>query len=268
MEIRVENVCKLWGQETLEPTLAIDSATHTFGSQKFTCLLGPSGCGKSTLLQMIGGLSPLSLGRIQIRDPDTGRNVPLGQESVMVWQTFNLFPWLTVIENVAFGLKMKGISKTERAARAQQLIDFVGLSGFEKKLPSQLSGGMRQRVSLARALIKDPAVLLMDEPFGALDAQTKTVMQQEVQRLFMQTGKTIIFVTHSIEESILLADDVVVMSARPGRIMATVPVNLPRPRSLECVSTPAFGKLFDRIYGLIREEVEKTQVRERQGASP
>jgi ABC-type nitrate/sulfonate/bicarbonate transport system ATPase subunit len=215
---------------------------------------------------MIGGISPLSLGRIQIFDPDTGREVALGQESVMVWQTFNLFPWLAVIDNVAFGLKMKGVPKAERNARAQQLIDFVGLNGFEKKLPAQLSGGMRQRVSLARALIKDPAVLLMDEPFGALDAQTKTVMQQEVQRLFMQTRKTIIFVTHSIEESILLADDVVVMSARPGRIMATVPIGLPRPRTLECVSTPAFGRLFERIYSLIRDEVEKTQVRERLGS--
>jgi NitT/TauT family transport system ATP-binding protein len=264
MEISVRDVCKLWGQATAEPTLAIDSATHVFGSQKFTCLLGPSGCGKSTLLQIMGGIAPLSLGTIQITDPATGRQVALGQESVMVWQTFNLFPWLTVIENVAFGLKMDGIPKSLRLQRAQELINFVGLNGFEKKLPDQLSGGMRQRVSLARALIKDPAILLMDEPFGALDAQTKSVMQQEVQRLFLKTQKTIVFVTHSIEESIILADEVVVMSARPGHIIATVPVDLPRPRTIECVGTPSFGTLFNQIYGLIREEVEKTLVQERQ----
>lgn len=264
MEIRVQGVCKLWGQASTEPTLAIESATHTFGSQKFTCLLGPSGCGKSTLLQIMGGLSPLSLGSIQIIDPATEREVSLGQESVMVWQTFNLFPWLTVIENVAFGLKMDGVPKSERLRRAQELINFVGLTGFEKKFPKQLSGGMRQRVSLARALIKDPAILLMDEPFGALDAQTKIVMQQEVQRLFQQTQKTIVFVTHSIEESIILADEVVVMTARPGAIKAVVPVSLSRPRTIECLSTPSFGKLFDQIYGLIREEVEKTLVYERQ----
>jgi NitT/TauT family transport system ATP-binding protein len=267
MEIRAQNVCKLWGQATAEPTLAINSATHTFGSRKFTCLLGPSGCGKSTLLQIIGGIAPLSLGEVQIIDPGTGQQVALGKESVMVWQTFNLFPWLTVIDNVAFGLKMAGLQKAERMKRAQELISFVGLTGFEKKLPKELSGGMRQRVGLARALITNPAILLMDEPFGALDAQTKTVMQQEVQRLFLQTQKTIVFVTHSIEESIILADEVVVMSARPGRIKATVPIDLPRPRTLECVSTPSFGRFFEQIYELIREEVEKTLVQERRVAT-
>src|SRR5215470_6576586 len=267
MEIRAQNVCKLWGQATAEPTLAINSATHTFGSRRFTCLLGPSGCGKSTLLQIIGGIAPLSLGKVQIIDPTTGQQVALGKESVMVWQTFNLFPWLTVIDNVAFGLKMAGLQKAERMKRAQELISFVGLTGFEKKLPKELSGGMRQRVGLARALITNPAILLMDEPFGALDAQTKTVMQQEVQRLFLQTQKTIVFVTHSIEESIILADEVLVMSARPGRIKATVPIDLPRPRTLECVSTPLFGRFFEQIYELIREEVEKTLVQERRVAT-
>lgn len=264
MEIRVQDVCKLWGQETTEPTLAVDTVTHTFRSQKFTCLLGPSGCGKSTLLQVMAGLTPFSVGNVYITDPATGNEVGLGQESVMVWQTFNLFPWLTVIENVAFGLKMDGIAKSERLQRAQELLAFVGLGGFETKLPKQLSGGMRQRVSLARALIKDPAVLLMDEPFGALDAQTKIVMQQEVQRMFLETRKTIVFVTHGIEESIMLADEVVVMTARPGRIKATVDIDLPRPRTIDDISTPAFGRLFDEIYGLIREEVEKTMVRERE----
>lgn len=264
MEIRVQEVSKLWGQASAEPTLAVDNASHTFGSQKFTCLLGPSGCGKSTLLQIVGGLTPLSVGQVHITDLSTDREVELGRESVMVWQTFNLFPWLDVIENVAFGLKMEGVGKPDRLDRARKLIDFVGLNGFETKLPKQLSGGMRQRVSLARALIKDPAILLMDEPFGALDAQTKMVMQQEVQRLFLETRKTILFVTHSIEESILLADEVVVMTARPGRIKAVVPIELPRPRTHDDITKPAFGKLFDQIYGLIREEVEKTMMQERE----
>jgi NitT/TauT family transport system ATP-binding protein len=264
MEIRVEDVCKLWGEETEDPTLAVSSATHTFGSRKFTCLLGPSGCGKSTLLQIIGGICPLSFGSVHITDPATGKEVGLGQASIMVWQSFNLFPWLTVVDNVSFGLKMTGVPKAERVRRAQELIDFVGLRGFERKLPKQLSGGMRQRVGLARALIMDPAILLMDEPFGALDAQTKIVMQQEVQQLFQQTRKTILFVTHSIEESIILADEVVVMTARPGRIKAVVPIALPRPRTTDDMSKPAFGELFDRIYGLIREEVQKTLVHERQ----
>lgn len=264
MEIRATDVSKLWGQDTAEPTLALDSASHTFGSHKFTCLLGPSGCGKSTLLQIIGGLTSHSAGEVVITDPDSGDTVAPGRQSVMVWQSFNLFPWLSVIDNVAFGLKMEGVDRSARLAKAQELIDFMGLRGFENRLPQQLSGGMRQRVSLARALIKDPAILLMDEPFGALDAQTKIVMQQEVQRLFLETRKTVLFVTHSIEESILLADEVVVMTARPGRIKEVVPVDLERPRSIDDMAKPEFTRLFDRIYRLIREEVEKTLLQERE----
>jgi NitT/TauT family transport system ATP-binding protein len=264
VEIHIQDVCKLWGEASTEPTLAVNCATHTFPSGKFTCLLGPSGCGKSTLLHIIGGIVPLSFGHVDIKDPGTGRQFPLGQASIMVWQSFNLFPWLTVLKNVAFGLKMRGVSKPERLRRAEQMLDLVGLRGFENKLPKQLSGGMRQRVGLARALIMDPDMLLMDEPFGALDAQTKSVLQQEVQQLFLRTKKTILFVTHSIEESIILADEVVVMTARPGKIKATVPIDLPRPRTIDDISKPSFGKLFDRIYGLIREEVEASQVHERQ----
>lgn len=267
MEIVAQDVSKLWGQDTAEPTLAVDSATHKFGSRKFTCLLGPSGCGKSTLLQIIGGLTPSSGGKLEIRDPVSDSVIEPGRESVMVWQSFNLFPWLNVVDNVSFGLKLGGLGKTARLQKAQDMIDFVGLKGFEYKLPSQLSGGMRQRVSLGRALIMDPAVLLMDEPFGALDAQTKIVMQQEVQRLFLETRKTIVFVTHSIEESIMLADEVVVMTARPGRIKEVVPVDLPRPRTTGDITKPAFGKLYEKIYGLIRDEVEKSMDRERQQVS-
>ncbi len=263
MEVRVRDVSKVWGEETLEPTRALESVSHTFASRAFTCLLGPSGCGKSTLLQNIAGLTPLSGGRIEIVDPESGRRVSPGEDSVMVWQNFNLFPWLNVLDNIAFGLKMEGVEKEERRRRAREFVDLVGLGGFETKLPRQLSGGMKQRVGLARALIKDPDVLLMDEPFGALDAQTKIVMQEEVQRLYLETRKTIIFVTHAIDESILLADEVVVMTARPGRIKAVVQIPLERPRSLEQVNSHEFGRLFNEIYHLIKEEVEKTMINER-----
>jgi NitT/TauT family transport system ATP-binding protein len=185
----------------------------------------------------------------------------------MVWQNLNLFPWRNVIDNVAFGLEMQGIPKAERYERAAALIASVGLKGFERHLPGQLSGGMRQRVALARALVLERPILLMDEPFGALDAQTKIVMQEELLRIFEATKKTIIFVTHAIEEAILLGDEVVVMTARPGRIKEVVTVDLPRPRSIEMVNSPAFGKLFDRAFHLIREEVNTAMAQHAQTLS-
>ena len=173
----------------------------------------------------------------------------------MVWQSLNLFPWRTVIDNVAFGLEVRGIARAERYRRARALLASVGLSGFGNHLPGQLSGGMRQRVALARALIMERPILLMDEPFAALDAQTKIVMQEELLRIFDATHKTILFVTHAIEEAILLGDEVIVMTARPGRIKEVIAIDLPRPRSLEMVNSTAFGALFDRAFHLIREEV-------------
>ena len=263
MEVQVNDVSKVWGVDIDQPVEALESITHTFPSQRFTCLLGPSGCGKSTLLQIIAGLTSLTSGGVDVVDPGNGRRAALGENSTMVWQSFNLFPWLNVVDNIAFGLKMEGVGREERRRRAQEYIDFVGLVGFETHLPRQLSGGMKQRVGLARALIKDPDILLMDEPFGALDAQTKIVMQEEVQRLYLQTHKTVIFVTHAIDESILLADEVVVMTARPGRVKEVVPIDLPRPRSLDHMNSQAFGELFNRIYHLIKEEVERSMASER-----
>ena len=187
------------------------------------------------------------------RQADSQR--PLGADSVMVWQNLNLFPWRSVIDNVAFGLEMRGVSRAERYQRANALIASVGLRGFERHLPGQLSGGMRQRVALARALIMERPILLMDEPFAALDAQTKIVMQEELLKIFDQTHKTVLFVTHAIEEAILLGDEVVVMTARPGRIKEVIPIDLPRPRSLEMINSKEFGALFDRTFHLIREEV-------------
>jgi len=256
MDVLVENVTQVWGGGSRAEVVALDHLSHRFRSGRFACLLGPSGCGKSTLAQIVGGLESATSGSVRIVDPAAPAVArPLGADSVMVWQTLNLFPWRSVIDNVAFGLEVRGVPPAERYARARTLIASVGLRGFEKHLPGQLSGGMRQRVALARALIMERPILLMDEPFAALDAQTKIVMQEELLRIFEATRKTILFVTHAIEEAILLGDEVVVMTARPGRIKEVIPVDLPRPRSLEMVSSPEFGALFDRVFHLIREEV-------------
>ena len=197
-----------------------------------TAVIGPSGCGKSTLLMIIRGLLAPSAGRISFIDEKTGTIVPTKPLMATVWQGFNLFPWRTVGENIGFGLELGGMSRNERAARTQRSLVMVDLTGFENKYPRQLSGGMRQRVGLARALVMEPEVLLLDEPFGALDAQTRLVLQEQLAQIVETSGTTAILVTHSIEEAILLADTVVVMTARPGRIAAEIAVDLPRPRSL------------------------------------
>jgi NitT/TauT family transport system ATP-binding protein len=255
MDVVVEGVTQIWGEEPTQ-VIALEGFSHRFGSGRFSCLLGPSGCGKSTLIQIVGGLEPATGGSVRIHPPGRSADArPLGADSVMVWQNLNLFPWRTVIDNVAFGLEMRGMGREERYQRARGLIAQVGLRGFENHRPGQLSGGMRQRVALARALIMERPILLMDEPFAALDAQTKIVMQEELLKIFDETHKTVLFVTHAIEEAILLGDEVVVMTARPGRIKEVIPIDLPRPRSLEMINSPEFGALFDRTFHLIREEV-------------
>jgi NitT/TauT family transport system ATP-binding protein len=256
MDVIVEEVTQVWPGRAGADLVALERFTHRFASRRFSCLLGPSGCGKSTLLQIVGGLEPATSGAVRIVDPARpGAARAPGADSVMVWQSLNLFPWRSVLDNVAFGLEMQGVPRRARHERSRAMIASVGLAGFEHYLPGQLSGGMRQRVALARALVLERAILLMDEPFAALDAQTKIIMQEELARLFDRTHKTVLFVTHAIEEAILLGDEVVVMSARPGRIKEVLAVDLPRPRSLEMVSTPAFAALFDRAFHLIREEV-------------
>jgi NitT/TauT family transport system ATP-binding protein len=253
MDIVVDKLVQVYGEAPNE-VLALDHVSHRFPSQRFTCILGPSGCGKSTLAQIVGGIEPFTSGTVVIGGND-GASQPLGTHSVMMWQSLNLFPWRTVIDNVAFGLEMLGVDKAERHDRARQLIALVGLRGFERHRPPQLSGGMRQRVALARALIMERPIMLMDEPFAALDAQTKIVMQEELVRITAESKKTILFVTHAIDEAILLGDEVVVMTARPGRIKEVIKVDLPRPRSQDMVNTPEFGRLYDRALHLIREEV-------------
>ena len=254
MDVIVEDLTQIWPDRTGAGIRALDRLSYRFRSGRFSCILGPSGCGKSTLIQIVGGIEKASSGSVRI---ETATPRALGSDSVMMWQNLNLFPWRSVLDNVAFGLEVAGMPRAQRYAKARALLASVGLKGFERHLPGQLSGGMRQRVALARALILERPILLMDEPFAALDAQTKIVMQEELLRIFDQSHKTVLFVTHSIDEAILLGDEVIVMTARPGRIKEVIPIDLPRPRSLEIVGTPAFGALFDRAFHLIREEVTK-----------
>jgi NitT/TauT family transport system ATP-binding protein len=230
---------------------------------EFVCIVGPSGCGKTTLLRILAGLETESAGSILVT-PDTepnqhGRNRPLNS---MVFQEQSVLPWMTVRDNVAFGLKAQGLGKRDRYAIADPFIRTVGLSGFEDALPHQLSGGMKQRVSLARAFANDPQMLLMDEPFAALDEQTKLVLEAELLRIWEGTQKTVLYVTHSIDEALLLADRILIMSARPGRIKDILDVGayFSRPRSVESVKNNVhYGELFARVWTQLRNELNPTQ---------
>lgn len=227
---------------------ALDSINFEIKSREFLTILGPSGCGKTTLLKIVAGLISKSSGRIIIGDREVDGP---GSDRAMVFQSFALMPWANVMDNVAFGLKMKGVDREERYTRAQQVIDLVGLKGFEGSLPRQLSGGMQQRVGLARALVMEPSVLLMDEPFSALDEQTRRYMQDELLKTWESRPTTVIFVTHSIEEAVKLGDRVVLLSPRPGRIHAVYEVGLPRPR-IDAEENPRFGALVAELWGEIK----------------
>jgi len=206
---------------------------------EFVCILGPSGCGKTTILRIIAGLETQTRGKILL----SGKEISgPGSDRGMVFQEFALFPWRTVRRNVEFGLELKGVSPEERRTRTQRYIDLVGLNGFEDYHPYQLSGGMKQRVGIARALANEPAILLMDEPFGALDAQTRNLMQKELLRIWSETKKTVIFITHSVDEAVFLADRIVVMTARPSEIGEIYDIKWPRPRDRASTEFAALRK--------------------------
>jgi NitT/TauT family transport system ATP-binding protein len=263
--IEFESVGLTFGARTDTPTVALKDVHCRIEPGRVTALIGPSGCGKSTLLQIARGFLDPSRGTLRFVDIASGQAT--GRPAMAtVWQAFNLFPWLTVIENVAFGLELAGVPRGEREARARVAIGAVDLAGFENRFPRQLSGGMRQRVGIARALVMQPEALLLDEPFGALDAQTRLVLQEQLSRLVETSGTTAILVTHSIEEAILLADKIVVMTARPGRIAAEIDVKLPRPRTFATTHEPEYAALFDRIYGMLRDEVMQAMIIESGGA--
>jgi NitT/TauT family transport system ATP-binding protein len=234
---------------------ALDDVSIRFGEKEFVALLGPSGCGKSTLLYLIGGFLPVGSGEIRV----DGRPIAgPGPDRGIVFQHFALFPWKTVRDNVLYGLEKQGLPKQERERRAQHFINQVGLDGFESSYPSQLSGGMKQRAAIARTLAVDPRTLLMDEPFGALDAQTRSLMQAQLLEIWQRSPKTVIFVTHDVQEAVLLAQRVAVMSARPGKVKALVDIDIERgdPRVYR---SKAFVDKVDEIWGLVREETLRAQ---------
>jgi len=236
------------------PTRALEPTTLDVRNNDFVTILGPSGCGKSTLLRIVAGLDRPTEGRVVL---DSREVEGPGADRGMVFQSYTLFPWLTVRENIAFGLRERGVPEAERGKIVDGFIQRIGLAGFENHWPKQLSGGMQQRTAIARALANDPKILLLDEPFGALDNQTRTLMQELLLGIWERDQKTVLFVTHDIEEAIFLGSRVIVMSARPGRIKAEITIDLPHPRSYKIKTTPEFVALKERLVEEIRAEALK-----------
>ncbi|MFD9084511.1 ABC transporter ATP-binding protein [Streptomyces erythrochromogenes] len=273
-KIVFEGVRKTFGDFT-----ALDGIDLEIRSGEFLVVVGPSGCGKSTLLDLLGGLSTPTAGRILLDGkPVTGPGLDRG----IVFQQYALLPWRTALGNVEFGLEATGVPRRERKARAREFLDLVGLTGFEDRHPHQLSGGMRQRVAIARSLAYDPDVLLMDEPFAALDAQTRESLQDELRRIWQRTGKTVVFITHGIEEAVYLGQKVAVMTSRPGRIKEIVPVAFGErpgtgtgtgtgsgtgPQGEELRSSPEFARYRHEIWTLLHDEVARAQQLEKEEAS-
>ena len=250
--IQAKEISLTFRPKNRDPVAALRDFSLEVGKGEFAGIVGPSGCGKSTFLNILLGLLKPDAGEMHLNGT---RITGPGQERAMVFQEFGLLPWRTVSANVELGLELKGIEASVRHKRASELINMAGLTGFENHFPHELSGGMKQRVGLARALATDPEVLLMDEPFAALDAQTRDLMQAELLQIWDRTKKTVIFVTHSIEEAAYLADRVVVMSARPGRTKNIIRINLPRPRDYEMRLSPAFNEIKAEIWGALKEEL-------------
>jgi NitT/TauT family transport system ATP-binding protein len=232
--------------------LALDDINIKVSAGEFVCVVGPSGCGKSTLLHLIAGLHPPTSGNVLVDDKLVDGP---GSDRILIFQELGLFPWLTVGANVEFGMKMKGMSRAERHERIEYYLRLVHLSQFKDSYTHQLSGGMRQRVALARALATEPDVLLMDEPFAALDAQTRDLLHDELERIWAETGRTVIFVTHNVREAVRLGDRVVLLTFRPGRVKREIPIDLPRPRQLEDVTV---AKTAREILDELREEINKS----------
>ncbi len=247
MTLNIDHVSREFVSNAGELVTALDNIELVIDDQEFICFLGPSGCGKTTLLRIIAGLDTATSGRVVHDDHVICAPDP---KMAMIFQEYSLYPWRNVLENVAFGLELRGIDRSARIKEAERYLDLVGLEDFSRSFPYELSGGMRQRVAVARALAVDPAVLLMDEPFGALDAQTRNMMQKELLDIWNKTKKTIVFVTHSVDEAVFLADRIVVFTPRPGRIRENIPLNLPRPRER---TSAEFASIRRHVLDLIDE---------------
>ncbi|GGI27666.1 MULTISPECIES: ABC transporter ATP-binding protein [Bradyrhizobium] len=252
-KIVAKNVQKYFGN-----VLAMEDISCTINEREFVAIIGPSGCGKSTFLYLIAGFEKASQGELLINNELV---VGPGPDRGVVFQEFVLFPWLTVLRNATLGLDIKGVPRQEAEERARKWLRLTGLSGFENAYPSSLSGGMKQRVAIARALSYDPEVLLLDEPFGALDVQTKNYMIQDLQNLWVEANRTIVMITHSVSEAVQLADRVLILSSRPSRIIADVAIKLPHPRDLR---DPQVRRYEDEVTALLSAEVDKAMKRERQ----
>ena len=250
--IQATNVSLTFRPKNREPVTALREFSIEVATGEFVSIVGPSGCGKSTFLNILLGLLKPDAGETRLNGTQIAGP---GQERAMVFQEFGLLPWRTVLANVELGLELKGVAVAARRSRAMELIQMTGLAGFETHYPHELSGGMKQRVGLARALSTDPQVLLMDEPFAALDAQTRDLMQAELLQVWDRTKKTVIFVTHSIEEAAYLSDRVLVTSARPGRIKQIIKVQLPRPRDYEMRLSAKFNEIKAEIWNALKEEL-------------
>lgn len=250
--IEIENIGLTFSPSRQAPVTALENVNLTVEPGEFVCVVGASGSGKSTLLRVVDGLLAPTEGTVRI---DGAPVSSPGPDRAMVFQSDNLMPWSTVEDNVAYGLRMAGMKREEARARAHVQLERVGLARTAKQYPRQLSGGMRQRVNIARALAVDPQVLLLDEPFAALDAQTREIMSAELLRIWSLDKKTVLFITHQIDEAVYLSDRVVVLSAHPGTVREIIPVTFDRPRDLHLKRTPEFGALVDRIWSLIEDEV-------------
>lgn len=249
-EIVMEGLSKTYNAGTASAVEAVRDVDLEIEAGEFVTIVGPSGCGKSTLMEIVAGLIPKTSGSVRIGDEEvTGPRQEIG----VVFQEYSLFPWRTVQRNAEFGLEVMGVDKDERRQRAQEMLDLVGLEGFEQSHPDELSGGMQQRVAIARTLAADPDILLMDEPFGALDEQTRMYMGEELLRIWAETDKTVVFITHSLQESVLLSDRVAVMSERPGQIREIIDIDLERPRDTDIIGTEAFNDAQSRIWQLIKD---------------
>jgi NitT/TauT family transport system ATP-binding protein len=260
-KIKIEHLTKRFGGNQAQ-TVALDDFSLDIARGEFICIVGPSGCGKTTALRIIANLETPTSGSVDMLR-DRGGDRPLNS---MVFQEQSLFPWMTVVDNVAYGLEMRGVAKAERIRRVEPFLEQVGLSRFRNHYPHQLSGGMRQRASLARAFVNDPEILLMDEPFAALDAQNKLIMQQLLLQVWDKDRKTVIFITHAIDEAIALGDRIVVMTASPGRIKEVIPVTFPRPRAVaDLHGDPEFGKLHLKIWRILETEVRASRQAQSEG---
>jgi NitT/TauT family transport system ATP-binding protein len=261
MRVLIDHLFKSYTGRRGETTEALADISFAIEENEFVVVVGPSGCGKSTLLNIIAGLLGSTSGRVVFEgtEENTGKNSKLhtSPHTSIVFQDFALFPWRTVFKNIVYGLEEQRLPKNKQAEIASRYIAMTGLKGFENKYPHELSGGMKQRVAIARALANDPLLLLMDEPFSALDAQTRTLMQVELARIWEETRKSFLYITHNIQEAVFLGDRVIVLSRRPGRILETIPIDLPRPRGEHLTIEKNYLEYVDLIWGHIKDQARE-----------